>query len=60
MTESPIAVTCRPDTFGGLAAALRHAGAEDATAGADDAVPGEEGAGEEDPGDADGPAEALA
>src|SRR5260370_11408618 len=48
MTESPIAVTCRPDTFGGLAAAVRHAaaGAEDAGEGAEDAGEGEEDAGE--------------
>jgi hypothetical protein len=30
MTESPTAVTCRPDTFGGRAAAFGHAGAGDA------------------------------
>jgi hypothetical protein len=44
MTESPIAVTRRPDTFGSFAAAVRHA-----DAGAADAAEGDE-----DAGDADG------
>src|SRR5580704_11601193 len=42
MTESPIAVTCRPDTFGSFAAAAWHAAA---------------GAGDPDAGDTDGLAE---
>jgi hypothetical protein len=48
MTESPIAVTWRPDTFGSFAAAVRHAAAGAKDAGAEDA-------GDEDAGDADGP-----
>src|SRR5260370_18563296 len=53
MTESPIAVTCRPDTLGGFAAAVRHAaaGAKDPAAGDEDA--GDEDAGDEDAGDED-------
>jgi hypothetical protein len=55
MTESPIAVTCRPDTCGSFAAAVRHAaaGAKDAGEGDEDA--GDADAGDADAGDADGP-----
>src|ERR1700722_4027089 len=50
--ESPIAVPCRPDTFPGFAAAVRHAdaGARDADADAGDVAAG----------DADGLAEVAA
>src|SRR5271170_5177306 len=35
MTESPMAVTCRPDTFGSRAAVVRHANAGAGDLGAD-------------------------
>jgi hypothetical protein len=50
MTESPIAVTCRPGTFGSFAVRHAAAGAEDAAA--EDAAEVDE-----DAGDADGLAE---
>jgi hypothetical protein len=61
MTESPIAVTCRPDTFGSFAVAIRHAdaGAGNVDAGNADAGDVDAGgvdAGNADAGDADGPA----
>jgi hypothetical protein len=37
MTESPIAVTCRPETFGSFAGAIRHADAGTGEADAGDA-----------------------
>jgi hypothetical protein len=47
MTESPMAVTCRPDTFGSRAAVVRHANAGDLAAetGPGDAGPGDAAAG---------------
>jgi hypothetical protein len=54
MTESPIAVTCRPGTFGSFAAASWHADAGTGDADAGDADAGEADAGDADAGDADG------
>jgi hypothetical protein len=56
MTESPMAVTCRPDTFGSRAAVVRHANAGDLAAetGPGDAGPGDAGAGDAGAGDAAG------
>ena len=53
-----MAVTCRPDTFGGCAAPVRHAKAGAGEAGAGEAGAGEAGAGEAGVGDAEDPAAA--